>query len=283
MLSQTAHTPRTLSDWLGCTLCYRLYPFPGSLLLSVWRRGSPSSSSPTEKSVYFNNTPPPHFTWTLKCGSQEMKRLRQVKLSSSPHRTFLVVIHSWQNPFTLWQPMSPLMYGVVSRHDPRNVHWGPCCLPPPAIPQAPIRFCPEYRFSSGRMWRWVRGFIHIYDVFDTWQRKYADGGERQEICLRSQVWERCPCRVNMNEGGKLMPSPLLPPSLSLSLSLSLRVIYSHFIQWAHNPRGFSVRPGKCRVRAATDEYDCPLCPPRCLGERKSELFVVLFGMVRVNL
>ncbi|CAG09247.1 unnamed protein product [Tetraodon nigroviridis] len=28
------------------------------------------------------------------CGSQEMKRLRRVRLSSFPHPTFLVVIHS---------------------------------------------------------------------------------------------------------------------------------------------------------------------------------------------
>lgn len=129
--------------------------------------------------------------------------------------------------------------------------------PPPPLRPSPSWFCPEYRFCSGRMWRLVWGFIHICDGFDTWQRKYADGGEWQEICLRSHVWERWPHRVNMNEGEKLMLLPLLP--LSLLLSLALSVIYSHFIHWAHNPCGSSVRPGKCRVRAATHEYDCPLC------------------------
>ena len=105
---------------------------------------------------------PPFFTRALKCGSQEMKRLRQVKLSSSPHRTFLVVIHSWQNPFTLWQPMSPLIYGVVSCHDPRNVHWSPYSVapPPPSLAHS-SRLCVEYRFGSGRMWRWVWGGLFI--------------------------------------------------------------------------------------------------------------------------
>lgn len=101
------------------------------------------------------------------------------------------------------------------------------------------------------------------------------GGERQEICLRSHVWERWPRRVNTNEGEKLM---LLPP-----LPLSLCVIYSHFIQWAHNPYGVSARPGKCRARAATDEYGCPLCLFRCLDAGKSNRFVMLFVTVRVNL
>lgn len=92
------------------------------------------------RNLFISTSPPPPCSdppashRTLKCGSQEMKGLRQVKLSSSPHRTFLVVIHSWQNPFTLWQPMSPLMYGVVSCHDPGNVHQGSCCLAPPLPP-----------------------------------------------------------------------------------------------------------------------------------------------------
>lgn len=131
-------------------------------------------------------------------------------------------------------------------------------VPAPLYPPAPAWFRPGYRFSSGRIWRWVWGFIHIYDDFDTWQRKYVYGGEPQEICSRSGIREQCPRCVNMNEGGKLM---LL---CSLSFSLCLSVIYSHFIQWAHNPRSFSVRPGKGRVRAFKDEHDCPLCLPRCL-------------------
>lgn len=109
--------------------------------------------------------------------------------------------------------MSPLMYGVVSCHDPDNARRGPCCLAP--TPPPPW-FCPEYHFSWGRMWRWVWGLIHVCGSFDIWQRKYADGGERQEICLRSHVWERWPDHVNMNEGGKLMLLPFLPLSLSLS-------------------------------------------------------------------
>ena len=143
----------TLSHWLGCALRYRLYPFSRSLLLSVWRRGSPSSSFPTEESVYFNKPSrlrPPYFTQALKCGSQEMKRLRQVKLSSSPHRTFVVVIHSWQNPFTLWQPMSPLIYGVVSCHDPCNVHRSPYSLAHthPASPPYPSPLLPTLFWIS---------------------------------------------------------------------------------------------------------------------------------------
>lgn len=50
------------------------------------------------------------------------------------------------------------------------------CAPGSLLPFTPP-FCPEYRFSSDRMWRWVgEGVIHICDSFDTWQRKYADGG-----------------------------------------------------------------------------------------------------------
>lgn len=79
----------------------------------------------------FISTSPPSFTRALKCGSYEMKRLMQVKLFSSPHCTFLVVIHSWQNPFTLWQPMSPLMYGVFLPSRP------PQCAPGSLLPCTP--------------------------------------------------------------------------------------------------------------------------------------------------
>lgn len=97
----------------------------------------------------------------------------------------------------------------------------------------PSLFCPEYRFSSGRIWRWVWGFIHIYDSFDTWQRKYADGGERQEICLRSHIWERWPHCVNMNEGGKLMLLHLLPP---LPPSCSLCYLFTFHSASTQPPR-----------------------------------------------
>lgn len=94
----------TLSDWLGCTLRYRLYPFARSIHLSVWRRGSLFLILSHWGICLFQQPPstptshPPAFAQALKYGSQEMKRLRQVKLSSSPCRTFLVVIHSWQKP-----------------------------------------------------------------------------------------------------------------------------------------------------------------------------------------
>lgn len=75
----------------------------------------------------------------------------------------------------------------------------------------------------------------------------------------------------MNEGGKLM---LLPLPLPLSLSL----LFIHISFGEHTiPCTFSVRPGNGRGRLATYEYNCPL--PRSLGARKSELFVVLLGML----
>lgn len=122
----------------------------------------------------------------------------------------------------LWQPVSLLMYGVVSCYHPRNVHRSPYSRVTPHLPtQAPIWFCAGYRFSLGRIWRWVWGFIHIYNDFDTWQRKYAYGGEPQEICSRSGIQEWCLRCLNMNEEGKLM----LLFSLSLCLPFCLSICY----------------------------------------------------------
>lgn len=103
------------------------------------------------------------------------------------------------------------------------------------------------------------------------------GGEPREICLRPDIWGATP-----------LPPPPPPREYEWSreinaLFLSVCVIYSHFIQWAHSPRGFSVRPGKRRVRAAPDEYDCPLCLPPMPYAKKSAWSVMPFWMVRVNL
>lgn len=125
-IKHSADTDRTRSIYVGCTFCSVSFSY------IVNKKPFPSSSSSAKESVYFNkpkattsptatHLPSPPLALNLKCGSWEMKRLRQVKLSSSPRCTFVVVIHSWQNPFTLWQPMSPLMYSVVSCHDLCNV------------------------------------------------------------------------------------------------------------------------------------------------------------------
>lgn len=107
---------------------------------------------------------------TPKSGSQEMKGLGRVKLASSPHRTFQVVIHSWQNPFTLWQPVFSLMYGAVSCHHPGHVHRGPHCFAP-SFPPNSVLYIALTGCDVGLGW----GFIPICDGSDTWQRKYADG------------------------------------------------------------------------------------------------------------
>lgn len=150
-----------------------------------------------------------------------MKRLRQVKLSSSPHRTFLVVIHSWQKLFMLWQPVSLLMYGVVSCYHPRNVHRSPYSHVTPHLPtQAPAWFCAGYRFSLGRIWRWVWGFISIMTLIHDRENTLM-GGEPQEICSRSGIQEWCLRCLNMNEEGKLM----FLFSLSLCLPFCLSICY----------------------------------------------------------
>lgn len=79
----------------------------------------------------------------------------------------------------------------------------------------------------------------------------------------------------MNEGGKLMLLPVLPPARSL--------LFIHISFSEHTTPAVSVRPDKCSGRVAADEYDCPLCLPQFLCRRKSEQFVMLFDMLGVNL
>lgn len=150
-------------DWIH----YRLYPVPVPFPLP----------SPTKYIYIYLTKPPDHSPApspcsapTLKSGSQEMKGLGRVKLSSSPHRTFQVVIHSWQNPFTLWQPVFSLMYGAVSCHHPGHVHRGPHCFAP-SFPPNSVLYIALTGCDVGLGW----GFIPICDGSDTWQRKYADG------------------------------------------------------------------------------------------------------------
>lgn len=116
----------SLSDHLCPALSYRLYPHP---ILSGWRRGSLLFISPAEESVYFNIAPPPRHSHDW--GSQEMKRLRRGKLSSSPHPTFLVVIHSWQKPIhaptafvpaDVWRRLPPPPTSARPQLPPNSVH-----------------------------------------------------------------------------------------------------------------------------------------------------------------
>lgn len=108
---------------------------------------------------------------------------------------------------------------------PRSPH----CAPGSLLPGTPTHswVCPEYRFSSGRIWRRICGVIHIHDSYDTWWGKYAYGVERQEICLRSHTQERWPHYVN--GWRREINAIAFPPSSSsstLSVCLSLCYLYT---------------------------------------------------------
>lgn len=172
--------------------------------------------------------------------------------------------------------MSPLMYGVVSRHDPSNVHRGSCCLVLPLLLLIPswisLSLRQDVTFGLG-VYSCMQLLWYMTEKMRWWG--WAPGNLFKITCLRAMA---LPCEYEWRS--EINANAF---SSSLDFSLTRSVIYSHFVQRAHNPCSFSVRPGKCGVRVATDEYDCPLCLPGCLGARKSYLFVVQFGMVRVSL
>lgn len=226
--------------------------------------------SSNEESVYFNKLTthkhtPLHSNSEVWIIGDEKAKASKALLFPSPH-----ICGSYS---FMTKPIHALTAYVLTDVWCRLLPWSLQCATGSLLPCT--HPTSAYHFSSGWIWSWVSGFIHIHDSFDTWQQKCADGGERQKICLRSHVWERWPHHVNMNEGGKLMLLPVLPLSLSL--------LFIHISFREHTTPAVSVRPGKCRGRVATDEYDCPLCLPRFPCRRKSELFVMPFEMVRVNL
>lgn len=103
--------------------------------------------------------------------------------------------------------------------------------------------------------------------------------ERQGICLRSVVWERWPCSVNMNQGAAINSFLIFFP---LFLSYD---IYSHFIHWAHNP--CSVFVGTWRRQREQHSFRLIgfyflLKPGSARGENGTYLLFCL-GYTRVNL
>lgn len=121
------------------------------------------------------------------------------------------------------------MYGVVSRHRRPGVCAAANLLPPDSVHTI------TSRRAGYDVWVWVLSYIsglwHIAGKI-RWQ-----GWAARNLFTIRHPRAISPLRVNLNAGVKWM---LLSPSHALFLLC----IYSHFIQRAHNPRGFSIRPGK---------------------------------------
>lgn len=165
--------------------------------------------SSNEESVYFNKLTthkhtPLHSNSEVWIIGDEKAKASKALLFPSPH-----ICGSYS---FMTKPIHALTAYVLTDVWCRLLPWSLQCATGSLLPCT--HPTSAYHFSSGWIWSWVSGFIHIHDSFDTWQQKCADGGERQKICLRSHVWERWPHHVNMNEGGKLMLWPVLPLSLS---------------------------------------------------------------------
>lgn len=196
-----------------------------------------------------------------------MRRLRRVKLSSSPHCTFPVVIHSWQKPIhapTACVPADVWCHPGVSAAPN---------LPPPA----PARLCPHHHFSVGRLWRLGFGEVcHIYHDFDTWTVKYADKGEPPGICLRSDTQERCSPLRESEWRREMNALVWLPCALPLP-------IYSHFVQRVHIPRGFLHPTWERWLGGQPQMNTIALSVFPDASRNKIALFAKPSGAVRVNL
>lgn len=121
------------------------------------------------------------------------------------------------------------MYGVI----PAMCTMIPAALHPPATDSV----LNNARAQAYDVW------FYTYNSFDTWQRKYADGGERQEM------WITCLRAMSQLCEWMLLPSLLLWE-----------------MQW-----------GQLQMNMIA------LCLPGARVQGNQYLFVILFGIVRVNL
>lgn len=161
----------------------------------------------TEDSVLFSQWPGVRITgrWKVLCA---------VKLSYPPcrHGAFAVVIHSWQNPFTLWQatvpwwmvsapddapPLLPLhappTLAAPGAHIATSTHW----LRRQAVPQKEE----DTPFFLFLFFHFYFPPLYLHHEFDAWHENTLMKNGRREICGRSLfhgVMAR-PRNMNMNQ------------------------------------------------------------------------------------
>lgn len=163
-----------------------------------------------------------------------MKGLKQGKLSSSPYRTFLVVIHSWQKP-VLALTACVTTY-VWCRLLPPSLQ---CLLPCTSVshcaqllPVSVLNIVLALQDMTFSFWGFVIYISVIHERENTLigvspKKSVWDQMSENDVPLHECEWRR---EINA--------------AVFHTCSLPFLCIYSHFIQWAHNPHGFSVRPGK---------------------------------------
>lgn len=158
-----------------------------------------------------------------------MKRLRRVKLSSSPHCTFLVVIHSWQKP--IHAPTACVPADVRCR-----------LLPPSRGPPSQLLPDSVHTITSARAG---------YDGLVWGEVSYISGLWYMDGKISWQVWAARNL-LKIRYPGAMSPHRMwiwkdseINDLVSLPCALS-PCIYSHFIQRLHNPQGFSIRTGRGR-------------------------------------
>lgn len=192
-----------------------------------------------------------------------MKQLRRVKLSSSPHCTFLVVIHSWQKP--IHAPTACVPADVWCRLLPPS--WSLCCLQPPPT-QLPPDSVHTITLARAGYDVSVSGRFVIY-ISRLW---YMDGKIRwQGWATRNLSQIRHPrtmppLRPHVNTNGGLQWM-LMSASHALFLCVLIPIWFSERTTPAVSPSDIR----KAVVRAASDEYDCPLCLPWCLEQKKNRI------------